>query len=149
MMLVHPLPVWIRRQKWASRSWYGSRRHTRIVFFAMGDQWNKISPTYWSWAAEFDFLLFNPVRPTHCFSDTPLCRFFLSLNIASFAWNFRRKLHRARCTLFKFFFYIFIKTVDSMKGQTHLSHFDAKMYFLKLILHIFQINLTPFYYRIL
>ncbi len=87
-----------------------------------------------------------PLRPMRCFYDTPLCRFFLILNIASFAWNFRRKPHRAFWTQLKFFFF---KTVNSMKVQTHLSHFDAKMFFLKLILHMFQINITPFYFRIL
>jgi hypothetical protein len=31
-----------------------------------------------------------------------------------------------------------------MKAQTHLSHYDEKMYFLHLILDIFQIIFTPF-----
>ncbi len=30
-------------------------------------------------------VLNNPLRPMCCFYDNPLCRFFLSLNIASFA----------------------------------------------------------------
>ncbi len=44
--------------------------------------------------------IFNPVhplRPTCCFYSTPLCWFFLGLNILWYAWNFCRILH---CTMY-------------------------------------------------
>ncbi len=57
----------------------------------------------------------NPLRPTRCFYDTPLCRFFLSLNMASFAWNFRRKSPRPRCALLKKKFKFFSKLLISWR----------------------------------
>ncbi len=98
------------------------------------------------WAEEqlmFFSHTYNPLRPTRCFYDTPLCRFFLSFNIASFAWNLRQKTHRARYTLQKKIQIIF-KTVNSTKAQTHRSHFGEKMYLLNLILYMFQITLLAF-----